>query len=45
MALRCRGSVHDIGKAFVAQEILSKDGPLSEVEWEIINATRLTVWP
>ena len=29
--------LHDIGKAFVSQEILNKNGPLSEIEWEIIK--------
>lgn len=29
--------LHDIGKAFVAQEILVKEGPLNDVEWEIMK--------
>ncbi|NPU85872.1 MAG: HD domain-containing protein [Syntrophaceae bacterium] len=29
--------MHDIGKAFVSHEILSKNGPLDEVEWEIMK--------
>ncbi len=29
--------LHDIGKAFVAPDILNKDGPLTPVEWEIIK--------
>jgi hypothetical protein len=29
--------LHDIGKAFVSQEILNKDGPLTAVEWEIMK--------
>ncbi|MGD0230972.1 MAG: HD domain-containing phosphohydrolase [Syntrophorhabdales bacterium] len=29
--------LHDIGKAFVSQEILNKNGPLSEIEWEIMK--------
>jgi hypothetical protein len=29
--------LHDIGKAFISQEILNKDGPLDQVEWEIIK--------
>lgn len=29
--------LHDIGKVFVPQDILNKNGPLNEVEWEIIK--------
>jgi hypothetical protein len=29
--------LHDIGKVFVAHEILEKSGPLTEVEWEIMK--------
>jgi len=29
--------LHDIGKAFVSQEILTKNGPLNEIEWEIMK--------
>ncbi len=29
--------LHDIGKAFIPQEILTKSGPLDEVEWEIMK--------
>ncbi len=29
--------LHDIGKAFVSQEILNKHDPLSDVEWEIMK--------
>ncbi len=29
--------LHDIGKVFVPAEILNKNGPLNEVEWEIIK--------
>jgi HD-GYP domain-containing protein (c-di-GMP phosphodiesterase class II) len=29
--------LHDIGKAFVSQEIITKSEPLSEVEWEIMK--------
>lgn len=29
--------LHDIGKAFVSREIIYKDGPLSEIEWEIMR--------
>jgi len=30
--------LHDIGKAFIAQEILHKSDPLTEVEWEMMKA-------
>jgi HD-GYP domain-containing protein (c-di-GMP phosphodiesterase class II) len=29
--------LHDIGKAFISQEILTKNDPLTEVEWEIMK--------
>lgn len=29
--------LHDIGKAFIAQEILNKTAPLDETEWEIMK--------
>ncbi len=29
--------LHDIGKAFVSQDILNKTGPLTEIEWEIMK--------
>ena len=29
--------LHDIGKAFVAQPILNKEGPLTETEWEVMK--------
>lgn len=29
--------LHDIGKSFIPQEILNKDGPLDGVEWEIMK--------
>lgn len=29
--------LHDIGKAFVSQEILTKNDPLTDVEWEIMK--------
>jgi HD-GYP domain-containing protein (c-di-GMP phosphodiesterase class II) len=29
--------LHDIGKALIPQDILSKDGPLTEVEWEVMK--------
>ncbi|MBI4619557.1 MAG: HD domain-containing protein [Desulfobacterales bacterium] len=29
--------LHDIGKAFVSQDILTKNEPLNEVEWEIMK--------
>lgn len=29
--------LHDIGKAMVSKEILHKDGPLTEVEWEVMK--------
>jgi len=29
--------LHDIGKAFISPEILNKNGPLDQVEWEIVK--------
>lgn len=29
--------LHDIGKVFISPEILNKNGPLTEVEWEIMK--------
>lgn len=29
--------LHDVGKAFIAQEILGKNEPLTEIEWEIMK--------
>jgi HD-GYP domain-containing protein (c-di-GMP phosphodiesterase class II) len=29
--------LHDIGKAFISQEVLNKDGPLNDVEWEMVK--------
>jgi hypothetical protein len=29
--------LHDIGKVFISPEILNKNGPLNEVEWEIMK--------
>lgn len=29
--------LHDIGKAMIPQDILSKDGPLTAVEWEVMK--------
>ncbi|OPY00855.1 MAG: Cyclic di-GMP phosphodiesterase response regulator RpfG [Syntrophorhabdus sp. PtaB.Bin047] len=34
--------LHDIGKVFVAPEILNKEGPLNSVEWEIVKRHPLT---
>jgi HD-GYP domain-containing protein (c-di-GMP phosphodiesterase class II) len=34
--------LHDIGKVFVAPEILNKNGPLNALEWEIIKRHPLT---
>ncbi|HAJ26070.1 MAG TPA: hypothetical protein DCG53_02290 [Syntrophus sp. (in: bacteria)] len=29
--------LHDIGKALIPQDIINKDGPLTEVEWEVMK--------
>lgn len=29
--------LHDIGKSFILPEILNKNGPLSDIEWEIVK--------
>lgn len=29
--------LHDIGKAYVPQEVINKNGPLTEIEWEIMK--------
>ena len=29
--------LHDIGKAYIPQEIINKNGPLSEIEWEVMK--------
>ena len=34
--------LHDIGKAFISPDILNKNGPLTEVEWEIVKRHPLT---
>ncbi len=34
--------LHDIGKAFVSHEIINKNEPLTEVEWEIVKRHPLT---
>ncbi|MEN6360363.1 MAG: HD domain-containing phosphohydrolase [Smithella sp.] len=31
------GLLHDIGKAYTPQEILNKNGPLTEIEWEVMK--------
>ncbi len=36
--LRMAGLIHDIGKITIPAEILSKPGPLSEIEWGLIRA-------
>ncbi len=35
--IRLAGKLHDIGKAVVPREILTKPGPLSKEEWDIIK--------
>ena len=34
--------LHDVGKVFIPVEILNKNGPLNEVEWEIMKRHPLT---
>lgn len=34
--------LHDIGKAFISQDILCKPGPLDRIEWEIMKRHPLT---
>ena len=34
--------LHDIGKAFISPEILNKNGPLDQMEWEIMKRHPLT---
>ncbi len=29
--------LHDIGKAFISQDVLNKNGPLSDIEWEMMK--------
>lgn len=34
--------LHDIGKAFISQDILNKDGPLNDTEWEMVKSHPLS---
>jgi HD-GYP domain-containing protein (c-di-GMP phosphodiesterase class II) len=31
------GLLHDVGKVFISPEILNKNGPLTEIEWEVMK--------
>ena len=40
--IRTAGSLHDLGKIGVRDDILNKPGPLSEEEWESCGATQIS---